>query len=244
MRPLARLAVLAAALLAGAPAGAQPVSMLIGLSLPPYVIAAENRGLEYDIVSEALALRGRQMVPRYVDYGAVPVEMARGAADAAMTINPDSGVQACYSDVHIIYRDYAITLASRGLEIRRPADLAGRSVLAFQSAILYLGPDFAAMARTNPRYDEAADQAQQNYRLFAGEVEVIVADRRIFDWFNPAVAWRMDVTQPVVVHDIFAPLPYRVAFRDPALCASFIEGLAELRRSGRYEAILAAYGGG
>lgn len=48
------------------------------------------------------------------------------------------------------------------------------------------------------------------------------------------MAGQVDVTQPVTVYDLFKPIHYSVGFVDPAFCAAFDSGLAELRRSGDY----------
>lgn len=234
-------------LLIGLGAGAAPaaraaeVRVLIGNSLPPYIIERENRGVEYDIVKEALALRGHQMVPHYVPFARIPVELERGTGDAALTVNADSGLRVCFSDVHILYRNYAISLASRGLRIEAMDDLRGKTIRAFQNARLYLGPDFSAVTADNPGYAETANQQTQNAMLFAGRVDVVVGDINIFNWFNRTLPDTPETRQPVALHPLFEAAQYRVGFRDPALCADFNEGLRQLRASGRYDAIVASY---
>lgn len=231
----------AAVLLSPGGASADPVRMLIGLSLPPYVIEAENRGIEFDIVKEALAGQGHRMVPVYVPFARLPVELDAGRADAAMTMDPKSGVKVCYSATHISYLDYAITLTAKGLRIDSVADLRGKAIRAFQTAREQLGPAYAAAVADNPAYSEAANQATQNGMLVAGRIDVVVADRLIFDWFNRTTIPDPAKRPAVTYHRIFAPLDYSVGFRDAALCRAFDAGLAALRRSGRYDAIVASY---
>jgi polar amino acid transport system substrate-binding protein len=246
MRHRGRLLLIAGLLLAAiaparGPARAEPVQVLIGNSLPPYIIGNEDRGFEFDIVKEALALRGHQMVPRYLPFARVPVEMERGAADAAMTVNDSSGLRVCYSDTYVVYRNYAITLASRQLTIDTLADLHGKSVRAFQNARLYLGPAFNAAVADNPGYAESANQQTQNAMLFAGRVDVVVGDINIFNWYNQTMPQTPETRQPIALHAVFPPVEYRVGFRDARLCQDFNAGLAELRASGRYDAIIAGY---
>ena len=225
------------------PALADEVSVVIGFSLPPYVIADENRGMEYDIVREALALEGHAMVPQYVPLGRVVKVMEAGRADAALTQRVETGLAANFSDVYIVYRNYAITLASRDITIDRLGDLAGKSILAFQNATIYLGPAFKAAVAGNPAYREEAKQVVQPTLLFLGRIDVVIADRNIFSWFahHSDVAGKVDVTQAVRYHPLFPPTEYRVAFRDPALRDSFNRGLASLRSSGEYARIVARY---
>jgi polar amino acid transport system substrate-binding protein len=239
------LAVVATLLSGGlaAPLRAAEVRMAVGLFLPPYVIAEDWRGMEYDIVRRALELEGHaiQPVPTYL--ARVAKELEQGSVDAAMPMQARPGAKEFFSEPHIQYQNFAITLRSSNIAVASVADLAGRSVVAFQEASHYLGPDFEAMARANPRYREEAKQVVQPVLLFLGRTDVVVADRFIFNWFaaSAEVRQKADVTQPLRFHPIFPPTEYRVAFRDPALRDSFNRGLKRLRDSGEYQRIMDSY---
>lgn len=224
-------------------AQAAEVVMAVGRSLPPYVIVEDWTGLEYDIVRQSLAVEGHTIKPRLMAFARVVKEMEAGLADAAMTMRPDSGVTACYSDSHVTYRNYAITLAGRDLAISSLQDLAGKSVVAFQNASLYLGPEYKAATAASPAYREEAKQAVQPLLLFSGRTDVVVADRFIFGWFaaDAEVAAKVDTRQPVRLHAIFPPTDYHVAFRDKTLCDSFNRGLKQLRDNGEYARITQRY---
>lgn len=244
----AQVAVLAVALVAAAlPARGAEIDMAVGRSLPPYVIVAETwSGLEYDIVKEALAIEGHGMKPRLMAFARVHKELESGLADAAMTMRPDGGAKGMhFSDVHVTYRNYAISLARRDLAVASVADLADKAVIAFQNAQIYLGPDYKAAVANNPRYREEAKQAVQPTLLFLDRIDVVVADRNIFAWFadDAEVKTKVDTSQPVRFHPIFPPTDYHVAFRDPALRDSFNRGLRKLRDSGAYDRIVARYAG-
>lgn len=222
--------------------GLKPVSVLIGLSLPPYVIQQERRGMEYDVVKEALRNAGYEMQPRFVPLARVPTDIMRGQADAAMTVNESAGLPICYSDRIVTYQNFAITLANRHLRIDTVADLKGKSIRAFQNAQIYLGPEYRAVTAANPDYIETANQETQDLMLYAGRVDVVIGDRNIFDWYKKIVAKDVDTVQATVLHPIFPPTPYSVGFRDKTLCRQFDLGLRQLRQSGRYDGIVAQYG--
>lgn len=238
-----RILCLTLALLAPMPALAAEVVMAVGRSLPPYVIVDEWRGIEYDVVREALALEGHTLTPKFFSFARVVRELENGGVTAAMTMRPDSGVRAFYSDSHIAYRNYAITLASHNIVIKNVEDLAGKSVLAFQNASLYLGPAYKAMADGNPAYREEARQVVQPLQLFLGRVDVVVADRFIFGWFanDPEVKAKTDPTQGLRFHPLFPATEYHVAFRDAAMRDSFNRGLKKLRDNGTYARIVQRY---
>jgi polar amino acid transport system substrate-binding protein len=246
-RPIQILAPILASLvlLASIPGqtAAAEVTVGIGLSLSPYVFPNERRGMEYDIVKEALAREGHTMVPVFLPLGRVLKEVETGQVAAAMTQRPGMSSGTSLSDVYITYRNFAISLDSRNLDISRLEDLADKSVLAFQKANVYLGPDYRKVVEDNARYREEADQVVQPLLLFLGRVDVVIADSNIFSWFasRPEVRAKVDTTQPLRYAPLFPPTQYRMAFRDPKLRDDFNRGLAELRASGDYDRILARY---
>lgn len=240
MRVLLAVLMLACGLSA---ARAADVVLAVGRDLPPYVMVDEWRGLEYDIVRESLALEGHTVKPKFMAFPRLLKELDAGLADAAMTMRPDSGAKAFFSDSHVTYRNVVLTLASRDLSIKRPSDLAGKSVLAFQNAAHYLGPEFRAMVGSNPAYREESRQSMQPLLLYLGRVDAVVSDRFVFGWYtrDPEVKDRIDTTQALRVHAIFPPTDYSVAFRDAALRDSFNRGLRKLRDSGGYGRIIERY---
>ena len=231
------------ACLTAAPAAAREVTLAVGRSLAPYVILPEWRGIEYDVVRRAFELSGHTATPRSLPLARVTKEFEGGGVDAAMTMSPNSGLKALYSEPYIAYRNYAITLARRDLTITSAADLADKSVVAFQNASRFLGPEYKTAVERNPRYREEAHQVVQPTLLFLDRIDVVVADRNIFTWFanDPEVRGKTDTTQAVRFHPLFPPTEYRLAFRDAALRDDFDRGLKQLRDSGEYARIVASY---
>ncbi|KAF0222608.1 MAG: Extracellular solute-binding protein family [Rhodospirillaceae bacterium] len=210
---------------------------------PPYVIPKSLTGIEYDIVKQALANAGHTMTPMLTVLARIPKEMQTGTIDAAMTMRPETGTDACYSDTHIAYRNYAISLESRDIHIDTIADLADKSVVAFQNAHLYLGDAYHKAVQTNPGYREEANQVVQAMLLYSGRIQAVVADANILRWYaaQPDVRSKVDVTQKLRLHPLFPPTDHYVAFRDPGLCADFNRGLKTLRENGGYDRIIAHY---
>lgn len=229
-----------------APAMAREVKVGIGRSISPYVIPDELRGLEYDVAREALALEGHRLVPEFLPLAREVKAFEGGQIDAMLTQRPGALPGAAYSDVYVVYRNYAITLESRNLAVDALGDLAGKSVLAFQNAALYLGPEFKAVTAGNPNYREESRQQVQPTLLFSNRVDVVIADYKIFNWFagQPEVKAKVDTAQPLRYHPLFSPTEYRVAFRESGLRDAFNRGLARLRADGEYDRIVARYSSG
>lgn len=214
-----------------------------GANKPPYVFEQGRAGLEYDIVMASFAAVGVSAQPYFAPQGRLHALLGNRLIDVITTTSEQSGIEAYYSDVYIVYQNYAITLSDRHLDIHTIDDLSRYSVTAFQRASTNLGPQFRAAVAKSPQYTEQAKQVTRDILLFAGRVDVAVADRRIFDYFRQEIGSLVDIRQAVTYHAIFPPTPYRAAFRDEALRDSFNRGLATIRRNGSYDEIQRRYAG-
>ncbi|GGY58841.1 polar amino acid ABC transporter [Bacterioplanes sanyensis] len=220
---------------------AAEVKMSVGLALPPYVIADENRGMELDIVRAALEQKGHTLSVKYVPFMRVKTSLEEGKVDAAMTVNESSGLSGVhYSDVHMTYQNVAIGLEKNGFNVAGVTDLGRFSIIAFQDATKYLGKEFAAMAKSNSGYKEMARQEAQIKLLFAGRTQLVVMDRNIFTYYRGSET-SVDVSAPVSLFEVFPPTDYKVAFGSAAIRDDFNAGLAQLKSSGRYQQIMDGY---
>jgi len=222
--------------------GPRELTMAVGLALPPYNIPETDDGIEMDIVREALRLKGYAVKSKYVPFARVRRELMDREVDGALTINPDSAIEAFYSDGHLVCRNIVVTLEKNGLKIRAIDDLKDKSVLAFQDATLYLGKKFAAMAKQNPQYREIANQEIQINCLYASRVDAIVLDENIFYYYRNRND-KVDTSQPIHIWRIFPPTTFSVAFVDKTVRDDFNDGLKQLRASGRYDRIVEKYTG-
>lgn len=240
-----RRQMIAAVLALVAPMAASAADLKIAVPRwgPPYVIPQTLTGIEYDIVKQSLANAGHTMTPMLTVLARIPKEMQAGIIDAAMTMRPETGTNACYSATHIAYRNYAITLEHNNIRIDTIADLSDKSVVAFQNAHLYLGDEYRKAVQASPGYREEANQVVQAMLLYSGRVQAVVADVNILRWYasQQDVRNKVDVTQKLRLHPLFPPTDHYVAFRDPSLCADFNQGLKTLRESGGYDRIIAHY---
>ena len=232
-------------LLAGAGAArAAEVHIVFGASLAPFADDKTGRGIEIDIIRAALQAAGHGMRLSFVPQARVPLSLQAGQCDGAATITPDSGVPAAYSEVYIHYQDYLIAPKGRFERAPTMAELGRLRIVGFQKASSYLGPAFAEMARSNPRYREMADQLSQVRMLFSGQADAIVAERRIFDHqlaqLRASTRFR-ETPVEVDFFPLFERIPYRVGFRSAALRDEFNTGLARIRGDGTLARIEASY---
>ena len=220
---------------------AKEIKVAIGLTLPPYVLSETNTGIEYDIVKEALALKGHTIVPKYTPFARVVVDMRDGKVDAAITVNESANLgNVHFTDSHIFYQNVAVSLKKNGYNIEKISDLSKHSIIAFQNATKYLGDEFKKMAKGNGGYRELASQENQVALLFKERTQAVVGDINIFKYFR-SLTKLVDTSAQVDIHKIFPKTEYKVAFKDKALVKDFNEGLAQLKASGRYDKIFKQY---
>lgn len=221
-------------------AAPKELTLAVGLAIPPYNIPETKSGIELDIVREALKNKGYTIKPKYVPFARVKRELKDQTVDGALTINPDSGIEAFYSDQHITCENVVISLKGNKFNIKDVNDLRGKSVLAFQDATRYLGKDFASMAKENRKYREISKQQIQINLLYSNRVDTIVLDKNIF-YYHRQRNDMVDTSQPIDTWHIFLPTPFSVAFVDEEVMNDFNEGLKQLRKTGRYDEIWEKY---
>lgn len=234
--------ILAVLLLVSAPGQARDLRVVFSQYTPPYVLD-NGQGIVVEIVRQALAHHGHEVDPVFLPIGRGFLMFAQGRVDGTAIIKRNSGLQAHYSAPFMRYNNHAIALESRELGLDDLADLAGRSIIAFQNAHKYLGQDFGEAVAANPDYKEMGNQKTQVLMLLKGRVDVVVMDRAIFRFYRGQLIreGRVSGDQGIDYFALFPPTPYRCAFTDPAIRDDFNDGLRRLRASGTYDSIFAEY---
>jgi polar amino acid transport system substrate-binding protein len=221
-------------------ASAQELKLGVGLSLPPYIIQEGDTGIEVEVIRGALPADAKIKLV-YLPFARVKVSLSDGSTDAITPVNEAAGIKdAVYSDSHITYQNVAVSLKSKGIKVGSIADLGKLRIVAFQDATLYLGKDYAAMAKGNPNYTEFPSQENQVKMLFSERADVIVMDINIYKYFKSKIK-DVDVSKEVTIAEIFPATEYKVAFKSKEAAAQFNAGLAKLKSSGKYAAIINKY---
>ncbi|MCD5361987.1 MULTISPECIES: ABC transporter substrate-binding protein [Chromobacterium] len=235
---LARHALLALLLgaLSAHPAAQPTLRVALGETKLPYVDAEQGKGVEYDIVTQALSLAGYQPQVRFAPNLRAHNWLASGQVDAAIA-NGGGHV----SDPYIVYQNMAITLCRRHIHLRRLDDLTRLRVAAFQGAHLYLGADFAALAPQIPSYREESPQATLNRLLLSGRADVAISDVNIFQQLSNELRHELDISPTLCPYALFTPTHYRLAFRNAQDRDRFNRGLRRFAADGGYEKLAERY---
>lgn len=237
-------AILIIALLLSGHLSAQPLKVGVSFAIPPYVIQEQGRGIELDLLRAAFDGSEYRLDFQYLPLERTFRMLADGKLDAIINVKPGMLDTAFLSRPVIRFRNQVFTLPP--FTLMSLDALATMRVTAFQRATRVLGPDFAAMAARNPRYEEVAKQQTQVRQLLLGRVDAVIMEERVFHYFldrlQPQPAGAPHATRAqILTHSLFAPTLYHFAFRSAAVRDHFDRALLAMRADGRYEQIFADY---
>jgi len=220
--------------------GSQELLIATSSSIPPFVIA-EDRGIVIDIMREALAPAGHSPSFLFAPNRRVVHELEHGNVDGVYNLPFGVIEGVSYSAPIVEYLNVAVSLTSAGVRLDNIQQLRGLRIAAFQNAPAFLGPAFAELVDDHGAYQEVANQRSQLSLLFKGDTDVIILEKRIFEYFLEQRRLAGADIQPVTFHELFPPAARYAAFREPHIREQFDAGLKQLQESGRYQAIIHRY---
>ncbi|SEL35131.1 polar amino acid transport system substrate-binding protein [Atopomonas hussainii] len=223
------------------PLAAETLQVGFGPHRPPYVFENQAKGLEYELFVAAAHSAGFIVQGYFGPVARLKVMLEERKLDALSSMFFEHELVSHFSEPYVTYRDMAVALDKRGLQIRSIADLSKYSISTFKHASRILGPEFSAMAASNKAYREELRQVNRNKLLYSGRVDVVVADPMILQFFNTEVAHSVDIHQPLRWYDVFKPVHYQGAFARDVQRDRFNIGLAAIRADGTYARIEAKY---
>lgn len=226
------------ALVFSSPLLAAPLNVLVGQSKPPYIRLETVSGFELELLREVVRRMGHEAVFVFVPNSRIRPLLESGNGDiASLQPNEPDEPGLFFSQPYIRYQNVIISRSSEELTLQHPADLAGKTVIAFQGATKVLGADFRDAMAGNEGYQETVDQRAQVEMLLQNRASAIVLDRNIFTFH------RQNSIEPtaVTVHEIFESTLYRTAFREPALQRAFDKALLSVILDNWYRQLQLSY---
>jgi polar amino acid transport system substrate-binding protein len=210
----------------------------------PYMIKNETdmAGIDYEIITAALAHRGHSIKWKFFPYARLVATFNDSKElDGAGPTLPSFKLEGTLTEPFTTYQNIALSLEKANFTINSINDLAPLNVISFPNARQVLGPIFASTVGSNPNYREETNQQVQLLALYKGRLDVVVGDRRVLNYWTKHPTSELDLTVKTVEHRLFQPVHYSAVFRDPALAEDFNAGLAAIKASGAYDAILKKY---
>lgn len=224
---------------------AKEILMAFGQKIPPYIFEEQDKGIEIDIISAALAYKGHTIKPLYFPLGRVPIAFRNKIVDAAMG---DMGINlkehgGFYANPAVIYDNAFFTLKSRKLAIKNPKDLDSLYVVSFQGAEKRY-PQWIEKVSDEKRFFGISNQLSQVKLLFLGRYDVVLSDRYIFRYFVE----QLKLTNSFDVYEVDEHKfttenseDYRPVFRDKSIRDDFNLGLKKIKENGEFQKIYDNY---
>lgn len=214
------------------------IVMLFAHSFGPYVVEQESKGVELQIIREALEIEGYELVPVFTELSQIPGMFAKNMVDGVQSsFNINKSSQGFYADPAIEYHDFLFSLDERNLLIKQPKDLQKYSLIAFQNAHLQY-PKWLPDGYT---YSQTAKQIDQVRLLQLGLVDVVLSDINIFNhnvqYYHQLLGKDL---KPIRVHYFSPAFEYGPVFKSEDVVKAFNKGLKSLRASGRYAEIISS----
>lgn len=223
------------------PATGRDLVIATSSSIPPYVITDQHRGIVVEILQEALLPRGHQIEFVYAPNRRVEHMIEERQVDGVYNLAANSLQDVFYSDAIVDYHNVAITLADFPRTIDSLEALQGLRVVVFQNAPKFLGPEFGKLIEEGHDFPEVSNQRSQVLMLFRGRADVIIMERRIFEYFHNQLLASGEIGGGHRIHALFPPAPRYAAFIDKDIRDQFNAGLQALKDSGRLQAIIERY---
>ncbi|MFT5161963.1 MAG: two-component system sensor histidine kinase EvgS [Alteromonadaceae bacterium] len=228
----------------------KPISISFGMDRAPYLFPrGSEQGLEIDIVTKALKLEGYK-----VQVVQLPHRLLKTALIDSSDLSGSAGVQTdatpgvFYSDIYINYENYVITRRKDGLTINTLEDLMGKKLAIWSDGYNQLGNNFydlfnpKARVKHTPHFYEVNDQTNQINLFFNDDVEAIIVDKTVFNWYKNLIAPNSYIDNDFVYHDILPQVTgYNLVFKTRELRDSFNRGLHQMVSSGLYQQLVDYY---
>ena len=216
------------------------LKIAVSVGNAPYTIMDEKSGkttgIHIDIVNEALAFKKHKGSYISFPFGRLHLALEEGDVDASVAVGKKEGSSIYYSDPAVGYDNVVITLKERNFSIKTFDDLKILKIVSFPNARKYLGPEFAQIAKINPRYKESSRPKSAIGLLFSKRIDALVWDLYVVHYHKSQAL--IDTSASLSFHRLWKPTLYPVAFRDKQIRDDFNEGLDHLKKTGKYDQIL------
>lgn len=214
------------------------LTIAIRPDVEPYVSGEGTTGLEIEIVKAVFDKTNYK--PDFVQLPRMRMIQTFNAnsVEGVLTSNVALDGAGCITDWYIQHQNVGITLSERSFTISNLDDVANLSIITFDGATRYLGPDFANQAKKSPRYIESSDQNIHVSLLYQGYFDAAIGDEWILKLAQVNQKQNSGAFQPLTIHRILPTTYYAARFHDTAICRAFNDGLGSIRQDGTYEQIV------
>ncbi|WP_179188212.1 substrate-binding periplasmic protein [Kiloniella majae] len=216
---------------------------IVATDYPPHVIAAEEGGMDLDILRGVLEEMGHSSTVSFVPTKRALAMVEQGEADVAVPVFYQDDKEGYYtSDAIIDYKPTVFTLSTHGYIFKGLKSLNEHRVVTFIGAGGYFGPVFTQATDNAVSYNEINNISAMPELLLMDRYSAAVLDENIFYYFYR----KMDKSRDLSVfdaHAVFPKVEASVGFNNRRLRDSFNNQLAKFRIAGKDRQIIEKYVG-
>lgn len=219
-----------------APVQAKTIHLASPLDTPPYVFQTTKTGIELDIIERVLSDMGHTVQWRFCPPARFVEMLEEKGISGAIRLKQNvkmPGVH--FTDPYIKFQNVAISLAANKYKIASISDLKIHSLVTFQRALKYLGPEFFSMIKSRGKipYLEVSEQKRQVKLIKSGRFDVAILEREIFKFYNR----KTGKPASIIIHELFGSAKYSAGFKDKEFVKVFNKTFLLLQQSGEIKKI-------
>ncbi|MDP5150529.1 substrate-binding periplasmic protein [Rheinheimera baltica] len=213
------------------------LTFLVGVEKPPYIDVATQKGFELELLQRVSLKLQRCAVFLHTPNGRLLDLFNKGQADfVSLQRTVPAGYFATRS--YINYENILITRLDLKPQLQSLHDLAGKRVMAFQNAHIFLPKAYAEKIPEFASYLEVVEQDQLPALLLKNRVDVLVMDKNIFEYFYHKTA---PDDASLKQHPLFGINSYHLLGRDAWLVERFDKALLTFQQSDEYQQLQLKY---
>ena len=216
---------------------------IVATDYPPHVIAAEEGGMDLDILRGVLDEMGHPSTVSFVPAKRALAMVTRDDADVAVPVFYEDDREGYYtSDAIIDYKPTVFTLSRHGYIFNGLSSLSEHSVVTFVGAKGYFGPVFTEATDNAVSYNEINNVSAMPELLLRERYSAAVLDENIFYYFYRKENKSRDLNV-FSAHAVFPKVEASVGFNNQNFRDSFNEQLAKYRTAGKDRQVIEKYVG-
>lgn len=214
---------------------------------PPYCFIenGEFKGIEVRLLKAAMHQMGHELKFQDIPKNRLLTALKQNEVDLVATVQNNAEADIFFSNPYLEFQNVVVSKARNQINLLSLHDLQKHSFVIWQGGWRNLGTDFETAFRPDSKgkfpknYFEAFNQLNQNKMFWAERVELIIIDRRIFEYHRQLLSKEFDTTEAISFHDIIkSKTLYMVGFRRDEWRKQFDDAMKRLRASGEAQAII------
>ncbi len=211
-------------------------------SIPPYFIKDQNKGIVADIIKKSFETQGYDVTFTYLSNNEIQRNLLTKHVVGAFNFPKKNSSKLYYTKPIVYYENIAVTLSENNYNIESLSDLKGLNIGLFENAFNFLGKDLKHMVKNFKSYTEYKNQEEQVKALLKKEVDAIILEKNIFDFYYHKIEKKCSEDNPKISkHFIFPRSERPIAFLNKKLRNEFNKGFLKVQESGDYYKILHKY---